>query len=182
MKMTSHSRKVRYSAMILLFTTLVSLTVGSRASRDIRSASEFVVIDRSEPAFIVFTGIPKTLDEKKIEEIKMKVSGKETLTMLSWPEFLVRVDEYARSVMLRNDYPNIRVVDGIVCLVASQQGTGAPWGLTWNGCIALTFNDYQHARRSYQSYKKNPADYEALRDPRADPVHPGGHLPFGGCD
>jgi hypothetical protein len=196
MKMTGHSRKVRYSAFILLFVTLVSLagwgtnnskpfsvaTVGSSASRDIQSASQFVVIDRSEPAFIVFTGIPKTLGEKKLDEIKMKVSGKETLKMLSWQEFLARVDEYARSVVLRNDYPNIRVVDGIVCLVASQQGTGAPWGLTWNGGIALTFNDYQHAGRSYQSYKENPADYEAVRDPRADPVHPRGHLPFGGCD
>jgi hypothetical protein len=195
-KMTGQSRKIRHSAFILLFTSLVSNvacgtntsiptsadTVGLRASRNIQSASQYVVIELSEPAFIVFTGIPKSLDEKKLDEIKLKVSGKETLTMLSWQEFLVRVDKYARSVMLRNDYPSIASVDGIVCLVASQQGTGSPWGLTWNGGIALTFNDYQHARRSYESYKKNPAAYEPIRDPRRDPVHPSGHLPFAGCD
>jgi len=194
-KMPGHSRKIRYSVCIVFFASLVPLvcrgtdtskplsldTVGSNATHNIPTASSFVVIDRREPAFIVFTGIPKTLEQKKIDEIRLKVSSNETSTMLSWQEFMVRVDEYARSIMLRNDYPNTRSVDGIVCLVASQQGTGAPWGLTWNGGIALTFNDYQHARRSYQSYKENPAAYEAIRDPRRDPVDRGGHLPFGGC-
>lgn len=101
--------------------------------------------------------------------------------MLTWEQFLESVNEYARSVILRNDYPSVSVVDGVVCLVASKKGSGAPWGLTWNGGIALTFNDYQHVRRTYKSYKANPAGYRPIRDPKRDPVNPGGHLPFGGC-
>lgn len=156
--------------------------VRSKTSLDINSASQFVAIDQHDPAFIVFTGIPKNLDEKKLEEIKQVVSSVETATMLTWQEFLERVDEYARTAILKNDYPNIKIVDGLVCLLASKQGTGAPWGLTWNGGIALTRNDYQHARQTYETYKANPASYKPIQDPRKDPVHPGGHLPFGGCN
>jgi len=154
----------------------------SRSSLDIKSASQFVVIDQSEPAFIVFTGIPKNIDKKKLQEIRLKVSKRKELTMLTWKQFLVSVDKYARSVIIRNDYPNIRTVDGIVCLVASKRGSGAPWGLAWNSGIALTFMDYQHVRRTYKRYKANPASYRPIRDPRRDPIHPRGHLPFGGCN
>lgn len=157
-------------------------TVIPRSDIDIDSASKFVVVSQNEPAFIVFTGIPKDIDNGQFEKIKQQVSSRETLTMLTWEQFLESVNAYAKSVILRNDYPNVRVVDGIVCLVGSKRGTGAPWGLTWNGGIALTFNDYQHARRTYESYKANPAAYKPIRDPRKDPVNPGGHLPFGGCN
>ena len=156
--------------------------VTQRSSHNIKSASQFVVIDQSEPAFIVFTGIPKNIDKKKLKEIKSKVSKRKELRMLTWEQFLVSVNKYARSVIIKNDYPNIRVVDGLVCLVASKNGSGAPWGLTWNSGIALTFNDYQHARRTYKLYKTNPASYKPIRDPRRDPINPRGHLPFGGCN
>lgn len=155
--------------------------VKARSDVKIESASKYVVIDHSEPAFIVFTGIPKRLTKEKVEEIRQHVAKRKTAAMLTWQQFLQRVDGYARSVMLRNDYPKVNVVDGIVCLVASKKGSGAPWGLTWNGGIALTFNDYQHARRTYAAYKKDPASYKPIRDPRRDPVNPGGHLPFFGC-
>lgn len=156
----------------------VSLRAGSASF----SASQYVVIDQSEPAFIVFTGIPKGLDKEKIESLRQEVSRHEKLTMLTWQQFLTSVDKYARSVIIKKDYPSIRVVDGIVCLVGSKQGTGAPWGLTWNGGIALTFNDYQHARQTFKAYKANPSAYKPIGDPRRDPIHPSGHLPFAGCE
>lgn len=155
--------------------------VAPRSDVAIDSASNFVVVDQGEKAFTVFTGIPKNADKDELERIKQKVGGRDTLIMLTWEQFLESVNEYARSVILINDYPSVRIVDGIVCLVASRQGTGAPWGLTWNGGIALTRNDYNHARRTYELYKANPDSYKPIRDPRRDPVNPGGHLPFGGC-
>lgn len=190
MKTTTHVYTLFLAAILVSLmgcganTTTVSeaADAGPRPDAD-SSASEFVVVDRSEPAFIVFTGLPKSLSKEQLQDIKQKVSSREqTLRILTWEQFLESVDRYARSVMLRNDYPNIRVVDGLVCLVASKQGAGAPWGLTWNGGIALTFNDYQHARRTYEAYKGNPTAYRPIQDPRRDPVNPGGHLPFAGCD
>lgn len=157
-------------------------TVIPRSDVDIDSASKFVVIDQGEPAFILFASIPKGIDKEQFEKLKMDVSNRETLTMLTWQQFLESVNEYARSVIIRNDYPNIRIVDGIVCLIASKKGTGAPWGLTWNGGIALTFGDYQHAKRTYESYKADPAVYKPIRGPRRDPVNPGGFLPLFGCN
>lgn len=177
----------------LLIFTLTSLTAlvvngcttpseAAKPPKTVKSASQFVVIDQSEPAFIVFTSIPKNIDKKRFNEIRSKVSKRKELTMLTWQQFVVSVDKYARSVVIRNDYPNINTVDGIVCLVASKRGSGAPWGLTWNSGIALTFMDYQHTRKTYKQYKANPASYRSIQDPRRDPVHPRGHLPFGGCN
>ena len=153
-----------------------------RSSLNIKSASRFVIVDQSEPAFIVFRGVPKNFDAKKLKKISLEVSKREKMSMLTWEKFLLSVNKYARSVIIRNDYPNTKIVDGLVCLVASKNGSGAPWGLTWNSGIALTFNDYQHARRTYKLYKTNPASYKPIRDPRRDPINPRGHLPFGGCN
>ena len=114
------------------------------------TASQFVAIDQGEPAFIVFTGIPKNISDEELDRIEQQIAGRETLTLLTWEQFLDGVIDYANTVILRDDYPDIETIDGLVCLVASPQGTGAPWGLTWNSGIALTFLDYQHARKTYQ--------------------------------
>jgi hypothetical protein len=156
-------------------------TVAPRSNVDIDSASKFVLVDQSEPAFIVFRGIPADIDKGQLEKIQKEVSSRKALAMLTWQQFLERINEYARLVILRNDYPNVRIVDGIVCLVAWKESAWAPWGLTWNGGIALTYNDYKHARRTYEAYKADPASHKPIRDPRVDPVNPGGHLPLAGC-
>lgn len=153
--------------------------IPSVPGRDFESGASFVLVDQHDPAFIVFTGIAKGTDERKLEEIRSKISNQQEVSMLTWEQFTASVDRHARSVIVRNDYPNSRAVDGLICLVGKQPG--APWGLAWNGGIALTFNDYQHVRRRYESYKTNPAAYRPIHDPRADPVNPGGFLPAFGC-
>ena len=150
--------------------------------RDIEPNVRFVVVDQREPAFVVFTGIAKETNEEELEEIRSKIANLERVTMVTWDSFMATIDKYAQSVMLRNDYPDIHIMDGLVCLVASKQGSGAPWGLTWNGGIALTFNDYEHARRTFKSYKADPDSYKSASDPRRDPIHPAGKLAFGGCN
>lgn len=145
------------------------------------TSSQFVAIDQGEPAFIVFTGIPRNISDEDLGRIKRQIADRDTLTLLTWEQFLDAVVDYANNVILRDDYPDIETIEGLVCLVASPQGTGAPWGLTWNSGIALTFLDYQHARKTYKAYISNPSAYEPVRDSRGDPVHPLGHLPFGGC-
>lgn len=148
-------------------------------ARGLDSQSAFVVIDRREAAFTVFTGVSKETESEQLDKIKAQVAHKSGLMMMTWNEFGKNVNELAKSTMLRSDYPNYRVVEGIVCLVSNQPGT--PWGLTWNGGIALTFRDYEHVRSAYRVFKENPTQYRPVRDPRADPVNPGGFLPFFGC-
>jgi hypothetical protein len=100
---------------------------------------------------------------------------------VSWFEFIDNAHKYANSTIVKHEYLKYRVADGIVCLVGKTQ---APWGLTWNGGIAFTYNDYKHAEETYNSYQEDPEKYKqtVIRDPRADPTNPGGHLPVFGCD
>jgi hypothetical protein len=53
------------------------------AGSHMKSASQFVVIDQSEPAFTVFMGIPKHLDRQKLEQIKRTVSDNKQITLLT---------------------------------------------------------------------------------------------------
>ena len=140
--------------------------------------SRFVVIDQRDSAYIVFTGIVKDTDDRKLEEIRLKISKQENVSILTWEQFTASVDRYARSTIVRNDYPNYQVIKGLMCLVGKKPRIS--WGLTWNGGIAMTFNDYKHVRQSYESYATNPSAYRIL-DPRLDPVNPGGLLQFFGC-
>lgn len=52
-------------------------TVTPRTDLKLNSVPKSVVVDQSEPAFVVFTGIPKDIDKEKLEEIKQKVSSRE---------------------------------------------------------------------------------------------------------
>jgi len=47
-------------------------TVAQRSDVTIESASNFVVADQGEKAFIVFTGIPKNIEKNELERIKQR--------------------------------------------------------------------------------------------------------------
>jgi hypothetical protein len=141
--------------------------------------ADLVVIDRrGMPAYIVFTGVPKTIPKYRRDEMTMNLS-KLKLTMISKDTFKKDLPSYAQTLILRNDYPKFRVLDGIICLV--ERVPGGPWGLTWNGGIAFTKRDYFYAKETYRLYREDPAKFPRQADPRADPVNPGGHLPAFGC-
>lgn len=170
-------KRILFKHVLLMALTYV--LVGCTGAKATISGASFVLVDQNDPAYIVFAGIPKDTDERKLEEIRSKISGHEKVSMVSWDQFTASVDRYVQSAVLINDYPNFQIVNGLICLLERTPGT--PWGLTWNGGIALTRNDYEHAKRQYNSYKANPDEYKAISDPRMDPVNPGGHLPAFGC-
>ena len=149
------------------------------SSSNVDSTTSLVVIDTSDPAYTIFTRIPEYLDKDKIEKIKQKGADRDTLRIIPWKTFLDCVDECAQSVVLRDDYPDIQVVDGLVSLIGSPRGTGAPWGLTWNNGIAFSRTAYEHAKQAYAAYMTDPLCYEPIRDPALDPVHPEVYFSFG---
>ena len=172
--------------LLLLFgcdTTIPQISPSSQSNpepgRDLESGTSLVLVDQGELAFIIFTGLPKDTDAAMLDEIRSKIATKEKVSMLTWKQFTANVDSYVKATVVKNDYPNFSVVDGLVCLLS--RAPGAPWGITWNGGIASTGNDYRHAREQYEAYKSNPDAYSPISDPRADPVNPGGHLPAFGC-
>ena len=55
---------------------------------------------------------------------------------MPWDEFLEKKKEFLKSRILKDEYPGSKATEGIVELL--RQSPGIPWGLTWNGGIALT--------------------------------------------
>jgi hypothetical protein len=140
---------------------VIALGVGSAAHS---AEPSHVVIDPSDQHTTTFVGVPKTLPEKEFDALKQSLAQRKGAYMLTWQEFKLESEKHVRSHIRRNDYPDVDIVDGVTRLL--ERYDGSPFGLTWNGGIAVTQNDYTHSAR----------EYRVFLDPRRDPVHPLNHL------
>jgi len=148
----------------------LSLTL---AFSPVAHAQDRVLIDGTEQAYTVYAAIPS----EKVGEVEAKLAGApKEVALVEWSQFAEGAGQYVGARIVRNDYPQSRTVEGVVALLRKYPGT--PVGLAWNGGIAITYNDYQYAKRSYAQYKADPAAYKRNRvdDPRRDPLRPEGHL------
>jgi hypothetical protein len=133
---------------------------------------DIVILDKTEPAYRVLVSIPKEQREKITSQLK----NQENIEIVEWKAFQDKPDQILTPRMVNNEYPQFQVAKGIVELL--KQFPGTPVGLTWNGGIAFTYNDYQYAKKLYQQYQANPDEYKRTvkRDPKADPLNPGNHF------
>jgi len=132
-----------------------------------------VLIDGTDQAYTVFAAIPS----EKVGQVEAKLaSAPKEVALVEWSQFADAASQYVGARIVRNDYPQSRTVEGVVALLRKYPGT--PIGLTWNGGIAITYNDYQYAKRTYEQYKADPTAYERNRidAPRPDPIRPEVHL------
>ena len=94
-------------------------------------------------------------------------------------------DEFARSVesilkprILEDAYPKKDFYRNLSRLVLGYQGV--PFGVTWHGGIAITYNDYMHAARMYEIWRADPATYRETQNLPAnipiDPTNPNSHF------
>jgi len=154
----------------LLCVAVISLTaIGSSPAR----SQNHVLVDGTEQAYTVYAGIP----DDKVAQVQAKLAdAPRDVALLEWEKFVDAANRYVEARVLKNEYPQSRTVEGVVALLRKYPGT--PIGLSWNGGIAITYNDYQYAKRTYAQYKSDPAAYERNRvdDPRRDPLRPEGHL------
>ena len=72
-----------------------SVSTASENNRElnvgIQSPSLFVVVDQSDPAYTVFTGIANKTDKKKLEQIRSSITSQKGLRMLTWDQFLKKI-------------------------------------------------------------------------------------------
>jgi hypothetical protein len=136
-----------------------------------QAASDFVLIDWGDAAYTVYAGL--TADQA--DKAKAKIST-EPAQLVSFTEFAEGRSKFIGERITIDEYANSRAIDGIVELVRKFPGT--PFGITWNGGIAFTRNDYQYAKRQFSVYSKSPEEYKQSRSsaPNSDPVNPKGHL------
>jgi hypothetical protein len=137
------------------------------------SGGDSVLIERTEVGYTVYAFLTKDMLGKIKAELSNAAKG---IDLIAWETFVEKGDKYIKSQIVKDEYPESGKVAGIVELLRKFPGT--PIGLTWNGGIAITRIDYEHAKRTYEQYKTDPVSYERNRnrDPRADPVNPKGHL------
>ena len=133
---------------------------------------DVVIIDTTTPAFTVLFSVPP----EQLDQVKTKVQKEARVEFVPWHTFIGATNQYVSSRIIKNEYPGSGAVEGLVELLKKYPQT--PFAITWNGGIALTGNDYRHARSTYNKYTADPAEYERtrVRDPRGDPVNPAGHL------
>jgi hypothetical protein len=92
--------------------------------------------------------------------------------MVSFEQFAQNQTKIIDSRIIRNDYQGDRTAEGIVALVKKYPGT--PFGVTWNGGMAYTRNDYQAARNSFELFNKSGNFTKP--EPEKDPAAPMNHL------
>jgi hypothetical protein len=126
-----------------------------------RGIVSFVIVDKVDPAHIIFTGLPPDIPTAQMEQIRDAVATLPTSSIVTWTEFMSNLESYALTTVVRNDYPEISILDGIACLIETLPT--APWGLTWNNGIAMSRLDYDYATSAYEQYTKNP-EWRAVVD------------------
>lgn len=154
----------------LLLIVVVLALAGCATTSAPLTAGDEVVIDASHPAYTVFIGIPAGRSAAVHAKL---ASAPPRVTIIAWQAFSADPKRYVAAHIRRNDYPDQRAAAGVVELLHRYPST--PIGLTWNGGIAITRNDYRFAERTYQQFQADP-NASVRPEKRADPVNPQGHL------
>ena len=123
--------------------------------------ADYVVIDTKEPAFTVFRPAPK-VSEILLHRLVAEQGAGGTLRVVPWADLPAAVRAEAPKVVRRDDFPGEPTLPGLLCLLRKAPGS---WGLTWNGGLAITRNDYDYARRSFAA--QSPPATPSPVEPRA---------------
>jgi hypothetical protein len=133
----------------------------------------YVIVDASDGYATTYVSLPKSLPQEKLNELKSKVTVRQGSYIEAWSSFIADLQRHVKANIKKDEYADVKTAEGLVAFLEKFEGT--PIGLTWNGGLALTYNDYMFAQRTYQRYAANPAFVARPPDRRADPVHPSNH-------
>lgn len=163
--------------MIATARTLVVTVLIAAASASAALAADplEVFIDGRDPAFLVIQGVA----ENTSDQARREMAGYATLegvSLVSWNAFRQNAQALVAPHVIKDEYPGASTVPGLVALVKAYPGK--PFAITWNGGLAVTFQDYQHAVTTHKAFSANAERYERGRpaDPRLDPVNPQNQL------
>lgn len=132
-----------------------------------------VFIDARDPAYVVVQGINADTALEAWKEME-GYAQLENVQIMSWLVFRKEARKVLAPYVRINDYPHTQALMGLLTLI--KKYPGRPFAITWNGGVATTFWDYQHAAETLEEFRKNPKAYKAMA-PDADPVHPNNKLP-----
>jgi len=162
------TRTARTVAAALL--TLFACAAAARAADPVE-----VFIDARDPAFVILQGVAEDAPDLARREME----GYATLngvSLVPWDAFRANAQALLAPYILRNDYPGQPTILGTVALVKAYPGR--PFAVTWNGGLAVSFQDYQYAVESRRAFLDDAEAYERRRasPPADDPIDPARHL------
>lgn len=130
-----------------------------------------ILVDEQSESYTVFYGIT----ENTLEQVEKDIAEKEYLHLVPLEDFGSDLSIIERETVVYNEFDELEAIKGIYNLV--QKYPEAPFGLTWNGGIAFTFNDYRYSEKIYESYLADFENYEANKlNPRQSPINPQAHI------
>ncbi len=138
------------------------------------TTDEYVVIDGHESGYTVFIRVSKD----GLEKIRAS-AGQVKLETETWANFQTGLAKYVQRCIIKNEYPeysSTAIQKGLLAFLNNFPGMTI--GLTWNGGIAMTYGDYEYAKKALKKYQDNKDRYESTRptDAKTDPLNPKAHF------
>lgn len=119
-----------------------------------------IFIDARQPAYVVYQSVAADAPQAARDEMA-GYAGLSGVTLVPWDVFRENVDRYIAAGMRINEYPQQRIALGILAVLKAHPGR--PVAITWNGGIATSFFDFQHAVQAFEDFQENPVEYERKR-------------------
>lgn len=134
-----------------------------------------VFIDGRDPAFLVVQGVAADTNDLARREMA-GYATLEGVSLVPWDAFRQNAQALVGPHVVKDEYPGSSMILSLIALVKAYPGK--PFAITWNGGLAVSFQDYQHAVTTFEAYGEDPEAYESSRadDPGADPLNPENHL------
>lgn len=130
-----------------------------------------VFIDARQEAYVVFQGVAQNTSGAARQEMA-GYANLDNVSLVGWAQFRDNVDEFIAAGIVNNEYPGVRTGLGLLAILKSKPGR--PVAITWNGGIATSFFDFQHAVDVFEDYQEDRAAYEKSRAENSenDPLNP----------
>jgi len=130
-----------------------------------------VFIDAREPAYVIYQGVSIDASPAARQEM-VGYTGLEGVSMVTWAQFRRNVQNYVAAAIVKNEYPAKRTAPGLLAVLKAYPGR--PVAVTWNGGMATSFFDFQHAVEVFADFQENASRYEQNRLDNAanDPLNP----------
>lgn len=130
-----------------------------------------VFIDARQDAYVVFQGVSEGTSPLARQEMA-GYATLENVSLMSWVQFRDNVQRLIAARIVKNEYPGPRTALGVLAVLKSRPGR--PIAVTWNGGVAVSFFDFQHAVEAYEAYLEDPPGYEQnrAREGDDDPLDP----------
>jgi len=171
MKTVALLRTPLWAVSLVLIALLAGAFGGGSASHAANDDLVEVFIDARQPAYVIFQGVA----ESASPQARQEMAGYATLdgiSLVAWAQFRASPQDYIAAGIVKNEYPGQNIAEGVLALLKAHPGR--PIAITWNGGIATSFFDFQHAVEVYEAYLKDAASYENSRNQSTedDPLNP----------